>query len=189
MCALADQISFTLIEKPQRYCNIGDLFRKLHLRSWSGAIDSLVMYFGVNLRNLWVLFVVPACHLLALDRFDWHHQASVNCSKQGCQEISATSNYFFRDSQKNFWDCGESNLGPLGGKCECYPLCYAAPPPPHLWVLFCCRDELPTCGIGQCESPSDVTSSLEFFKHVLHFRAIQLIGTPPRLGFNLNGTL
>ena len=136
MCALADQISFTLIEKPQRYCNIGDLFRKLHLRSWSGAIDSLVMYFGVNLRNLWVLFVVPACHLLALDRFDWHHQASVRCSKQGCQEISATSNYFFRDSQKNFWDCGESNLGPLGGKCECYPLCYAAPPPPICECFF-----------------------------------------------------
>ena len=30
-------------------------------------------------------------------------------------------------SEKNFWECQDSNPGPLGAKRVCYPLCYAAP--------------------------------------------------------------
>ena len=66
---------------------------------------------------------------------------------------SATSNYFFPDSTKNFRKSGDSNQGPLGAKQERYALCNAAPiikflkglyfqinenPSKKPWLCFCC---------------------------------------------------
>ena len=46
--------------------------------------------------------------------------------------LSSAVNKSQQHQETNSWECSESNRGLLGAKKECYPLCYAPPPPPRL---------------------------------------------------------
>ena len=77
-------------------------------------------------------FVVPACQLIVLDWFEWHHQASVHCSKQGRHLISATSNY--SDIRKIL---GRWRIEPWAASCEARMLSIALCTSPQQPALVC----------------------------------------------------
>ena len=72
-------------------------------------------------------FLVLACHRTVLDGLNWQYRASVHCSKQCRQLISATSSIKFLGAPRIEPGAAEWELSLV-------PLCYA--PPSTLWNLI-----------------------------------------------------
>ena len=81
---------FWLVQRSRSWISLKCKVDEGYVPAEVGGKTVTMLQYSYNARGQ-LFFVELACLNPELDGFDWHHQASVHCSKQCCQYISATS--------------------------------------------------------------------------------------------------